>query len=65
MQVVLLVPTVLVLHQEDGSYKVPQTGNVIIEDHVDIGANSVDRATLGSTRIGRGETRQSNTNYTM
>ena len=32
-----------------------QTGNVIIEDHVDIGANStIDRATLGATRIKRG-----------
>ena len=42
--------------KEDGSYKkVPQTGNVIIEDHVDVGANStIDRATLGSTKIGRG-----------
>lgn len=42
--------------QEDGAYrKVPQTGNVIIEDHVDIGANStIDRATLGSTKICRG-----------
>jgi UDP-3-O-[3-hydroxymyristoyl] glucosamine N-acyltransferase len=35
--------------------KVPQTGNVIIEDHVDIGANTViDRATLGSTIIRKG-----------
>lgn len=42
--------------QENGAYsKVPQTGNVIIEDYVDIGANStIDRATLGSTKIGRG-----------
>lgn len=42
--------------QEDGSYKkIPQTGNVIIEDHVDIGTNStIDRATLGSTKIKRG-----------
>lgn len=41
---------------ENGEYsKVPQTGNVIIEDYVDIGANStIDRATLGSTRIGKG-----------
>ncbi len=41
---------------EDGSYqKIPQTGKVIIEDHVDIGANStIDRATLGATKIGRG-----------
>ena len=35
--------------------KVPQIGNVIIEDHVEIGSNScVDRATLGSTIIKRG-----------
>ncbi len=36
-------------------YKVPQSGNVIVEDDVEIGANTcVDRATLGATRIGRG-----------
>ena len=42
--------------QEDGSYtKVPQTGNVIIEDAVEIGANTtIDRATLGSTIIRKG-----------
>lgn len=42
--------------QEDGSYKsVPQVGNVMIEDHVDIGANTViDCATMGSTIIKRG-----------
>ena len=35
--------------------KVPQIGNVVIEDDVEIGANTcVDRATMGSTRIGRG-----------
>lgn len=35
--------------------KIPQIGNVIIHDHVEIGANScVDRATLGSTIIGEG-----------
>ena len=41
---------------EKGEYsKVPQTGNVIIEDHVDIGAaTTIDRATLGSTIIRRG-----------
>lgn len=34
---------------------VPQIGNVVIEDHVDIGAGcSIDRATLGSTIIRRG-----------
>nr|WP_315203227.1 UDP-3-O-(3-hydroxymyristoyl)glucosamine N-acyltransferase [uncultured Flavobacterium sp.] len=41
---------------EDGTYdKIPQIGNVIIEDNVDIGANStIDRATLGSTIIRSG-----------
>lgn len=41
---------------EDGSYKtVPQVGHVEIGNHVDIGANTtVDRATLGATRIGDG-----------
>ncbi|REG97852.1 UDP-3-O-(3-hydroxymyristoyl)glucosamine N-acyltransferase [Flavobacterium aquicola] len=41
---------------EDGTYnKIPQIGNVIIEDNVDIGANStIDRATLGSTIIRTG-----------
>ncbi len=35
--------------------KVPQLGDVVIEDDVEIGANAtVDRARLGSTRIGRG-----------
>lgn len=40
----------------DGSYeKIAQIGNVIIEDDVEIGANTaIDRATFGSTRIGRG-----------
>ncbi len=38
-----------------GQEKVPQVGNVIIEDNVEIGALvTVDRATLGSTRIGKG-----------
>lgn len=41
---------------EEGEYsKVPQTGNVIIEDFVDIGAGTtIDRATLGSTIIRSG-----------
>ena len=35
--------------------KIPQLGNVVIEDDVELGANvCVDRATLGSTIIGRG-----------
>ena len=42
--------------QEDGSHaKVPQTGNVVIEDNCDIGAlTTIDRATLGSTVIRKG-----------
>lgn len=42
--------------QEDGTYqKVPQIGNVIIEDNVEIGAcTTIDRATLGSTIIRKG-----------
>lgn len=41
---------------EDGHYtKVPQIGNVIIEDNVEIGAGTtIDRATLGSTIIRKG-----------
>lgn len=41
---------------ENGEFqKVPQTGNVILEDHVDIGAGTtIDRATLGSTLIRKG-----------
>ena len=40
----------------DGSYdKIPQIGNVIIEDQVEIGANTtIDRATLGATIIRKG-----------
>jgi UDP-3-O-[3-hydroxymyristoyl] glucosamine N-acyltransferase len=40
----------------DGTYKkVPQIGNVIIEDNVEIGAlTTIDRATLGSTIIRKG-----------
>lgn len=40
----------------DGKHtKVPQVGNVIIEDDVEIGCNvSIDRATTSSTVIGRG-----------
>ncbi|HZH37303.1 MAG TPA: UDP-3-O-(3-hydroxymyristoyl)glucosamine N-acyltransferase, partial [Flavisolibacter sp.] len=42
--------------QADGSFKkVPQIGNVVIEDHVEIGANTtIDRATMGSTCIRMG-----------
>ncbi|MGI4805262.1 MAG: UDP-3-O-(3-hydroxymyristoyl)glucosamine N-acyltransferase [Janthinobacterium lividum] len=42
--------------QGDGSYKkIAQIGNVIIEDDVEIGANTtIDRATMGSTIIRKG-----------
>ncbi len=39
----------------DSWYKIPQIGNVVIEDDVEIGANvTVDRAALETTFIGRG-----------
>ncbi|MCC8089641.1 MAG: UDP-3-O-(3-hydroxymyristoyl)glucosamine N-acyltransferase [Rikenellaceae bacterium] len=42
--------------QEDGTYgKIPQLGNVVLEDNVEIGANTcIDRATMGSTIISKG-----------
>ena len=42
--------------QTDGTYKkIPHLGQVIIEDHVEIGANTtIDRATLGKTHIAQG-----------
>jgi UDP-3-O-[3-hydroxymyristoyl] glucosamine N-acyltransferase len=42
--------------QSDSEFmKIPQLGNVILEDHVEIGANvAIDRATMGSTIIRRG-----------
>ncbi len=42
--------------QADGTFKkVPQIGNVIIEDFVEIGANAtIDRATIGSTLVKSG-----------
>ncbi len=40
---------------ENNYAKVPQIGNVIIEDHVEIGSNTtIDRATIGSTIIRKG-----------
>ncbi|MDI6781559.1 MAG: UDP-3-O-(3-hydroxymyristoyl)glucosamine N-acyltransferase [bacterium] len=40
---------------DERHHKIPQTGNVIIEDGVEIGANTtIDRATIGSTIIGSG-----------
>lgn len=40
----------------DGTYtKIPQIGNVILEDYVDVGAaTTIDRATMGSTIIRKG-----------
>nr|WP_299382042.1 UDP-3-O-(3-hydroxymyristoyl)glucosamine N-acyltransferase [Allomuricauda sp.] len=40
----------------NGEYsKVPQTGNVVLEDNVDVGAGTtIDRATLGSTILRKG-----------
>lgn len=42
--------------QKDGTFKkVPQIGNVVIEDYVEIGANAtIDRSTIGSTIIKSG-----------
>lgn len=40
---------------KDGYQKIPQLGNVVIENHVEIGANcTIDRGTIGSTIIGEG-----------
>ena len=41
---------------EDGSFsKIPQIGNVVIEDYVEIGScSTIDRATLGTTYIRKG-----------
>ncbi len=40
---------------EDGYFPIPQIGNTVLEDDVEIGANStLQRGALGSTRIGRG-----------
>jgi UDP-3-O-[3-hydroxymyristoyl] glucosamine N-acyltransferase len=44
-------------YAKDGAryVKIPQVGCVVLEDEVEIGANvTIDRATLGETRIGRG-----------
>ncbi|WP_124641168.1 UDP-3-O-(3-hydroxymyristoyl)glucosamine N-acyltransferase [Amniculibacterium aquaticum] len=40
---------------KDGFQKIPQLGNVVLENDVEIGSNcSIDRGTIGSTVIGRG-----------
>jgi UDP-3-O-[3-hydroxymyristoyl] glucosamine N-acyltransferase len=43
------------VRDRDGYVKFPQIGIVVVEDHVEIGANTcVDRGALGETRIGEG-----------
>src|SRR5262249_43434999 len=43
------------VQHEGRHHKLPQLGSVVIEDDVELGANvTVDRATFGSTAIGRG-----------
>lgn len=40
---------------ENGYEKIPQIGNVVLEDNVEIGANTcIDRATMGSTIVHKG-----------
>lgn len=42
-------------NEQNNYKKVPQIGNVVIEDHVEVGAGTtIDRATLGSTFIRKG-----------
>jgi len=42
-------------NQENNYKKVPQVGKVIIEDHVEVGANTtIDRATMGATILRKG-----------
>ncbi|NOR33502.1 MAG: UDP-3-O-(3-hydroxymyristoyl)glucosamine N-acyltransferase [Bacteroidales bacterium] len=42
-------------NQQNNYEKVPQVGKVIIEDHVEVGANTtVDRATIGATILRKG-----------
>jgi UDP-3-O-[3-hydroxymyristoyl] glucosamine N-acyltransferase len=43
-------------HRDDGTHeKIPQVATVVVEDDVEIGANTtIDRPAVGETRIGRG-----------
>jgi len=42
-------------NQDNNYRKIPQVGNAILEDHVEVGANTtIDRATMGSTIIRKG-----------
>jgi UDP-3-O-[3-hydroxymyristoyl] glucosamine N-acyltransferase len=41
--------------QEDGHRKIPQVGRCVLEDNVEVGANTcIDRGSVGETRIGAG-----------
>ena len=52
-QLLLVVMDMVLLKMKMDILKIPQTGNVLIGDNVEIGANSViDRATIGKTIIG-------------
>jgi UDP-3-O-[3-hydroxymyristoyl] glucosamine N-acyltransferase len=43
------------LAEGEGYHKIPQLGRVVLEDDVEVGANTtIDRATVGETRVGRG-----------
>ena len=43
------------LDEQGRHYKIPQVGRVVIDDHVEVGANTcIDRAALGVTRIREG-----------
>ncbi|MDR3231100.1 MAG: UDP-3-O-(3-hydroxymyristoyl)glucosamine N-acyltransferase [Synergistaceae bacterium] len=43
------------IRSETGIVKIPQIGNVVVEDDVEIGAcSSIDRGTVGDTVVGRG-----------
>jgi UDP-3-O-[3-hydroxymyristoyl] glucosamine N-acyltransferase len=43
------------IDEQGVSHKIPQIGNVVIEDDVEIGSNvSIDRASIGSTKIKKG-----------
>ncbi len=43
------------VNSPEGHFKIKQVGNVILEDNIEIGANTcIDRATLSSTIVGKG-----------
>ena len=52
----VLVSNSIKHRQIRGHYeKIPQVGNVVVEDNVEIGANTtIDRSTMGSTHVHKG-----------